>query len=70
MKVRLNSVYTFRRAGWDLCDPKVAIADGTKVRVTKPYGCPPPNTMGHAHVADAATGEFLGLVSTASLVRE
>ena len=68
MRIRTNATYTFRRAGWDRFDPKVTIADGTRVRVVKLPGAPPPNTMGHAHIDDAVTGE-LGLVSTASLVK-
>jgi hypothetical protein len=36
------------------------------VRVCTPYGCPPPNTMGHCFV-ETLEGKFIGLVSTASL---
>ncbi len=67
MKVRKGSVYLFNAVGWDRFDrrdntPK----DGTMVRVIHPYGCPRPNTMGHAHV-EGLDGRFIGLVSTASL---
>lgn len=38
------------------------------VRVVKLPGAPPPNTMGSAHIEDAKSGEFLGIVATDSLV--
>lgn len=69
MKVRANSWYTFRRAGWDVFDPKVDLKNGDRVQVKNLPGCPPCNTMGHAHVYDAA-GNFRGLVCTASLSKE
>ena len=71
MKVRANSVYTFRRAGWDLLlrDASVNLQDGEKVRVVNLPGCCPCNTMGHAHV-ERLDGSFAGLVATASLVKE
>jgi len=71
MKVRHNSVYTFRPTGYDLLMPEHYDAvDGQRVRVIKLPGAPPPNTMGQAHIEDAKTGIFLGMVSTASLVKE
>lgn len=70
MKVRKNGVYTFRAAGWDRFDRRANTpADGTKVRVCTPHGCPPPNAMGHCFVETLA-GEFIGLVATASLRKE
>ncbi len=67
MKVRKGSVYVFNAAGWDVFDPRDNTpANGTKVRVIHPHGCPPPNTMGHAHV-EGLDGRFIGLVATASL---
>jgi hypothetical protein len=70
VKVRLHAVYVFRPTGYDrlLTQHYTATAD-QRVRVVQLPGAPPPNTMGHAHIADAETGAFLGLVSTASLVR-
>jgi hypothetical protein len=70
MKVRKGGVYTFRACGWDRFDRKQNTpADGTRVRVCTPHGCPPPNTMGHCFV-ETLDGQFIGLVSTASLSRE
>lgn len=68
MKVRKGGTYVFRPTGWDVVDPKNAakIEAGSIVRVATPYGCPPPNAMGHAFIEDLS-GKFLGLVSTASL---
>jgi hypothetical protein len=69
-KVRKGSVYTFRACGWDRFDRKPNTpADGTRVRVCTPHGCPAPNTMGHCFV-ETLDGQFIGLVSTASLSRE
>ena len=68
MKVRAGRLYSYTASGWDLYDRiPHAPRDGQVVRVIKLHGCPPPNTMGHCHVADAETGEFLSLVHTASL---
>lgn len=73
MKVRANSVYTFKRAGWDIVFPQHfqgdLVPDGTEVRVVKLPGAPPPNTMGQAHIT-LLDGTFVGMVSTASLSRE
>ncbi len=67
-KVRANSVYTYKPVGLDVYDSKCTATEGQKVRVVKLHGCPPPNTMGHAHV-ESMGGEFLGLVLTNSLIR-
>jgi hypothetical protein len=70
MKIRKGGVYTFRARGWDVYDRKQNTpADGTRVRVCTPHGCPPPNAMGHCFV-ETLDGQFIGLVSTASLSRE
>jgi len=67
MKVRKGAVYLFEAAGFDCFDRRENTpANGTLVRVCTPHGCPPPNTMGHCFVETLA-GEFIGLVSTASL---
>lgn len=71
MKVRRNAVYTFRRSGWDVMMPEhYSATDGQRVRVIQLPSAPPPNTMGQCHIEDAETGDFLGMVSTSSLVRE
>lgn len=69
MKVRVNKWYTFRPVGWDVIDAKntARIEPGQRVQVRNLPGCPPANTMGHAHVFDTA-GQFVGMVSTASLI--
>lgn len=73
-RVRAGATYTFRPAFWDQIDPPHGVKTGIlrpgdKVRVVKLPGCPPPNTMGHAHIQTLA-GDFAGLVDTYSLVRE
>lgn len=69
MKVRANSVYRFNPCMWDVIDPKVnaPLCTGDIVRVKNMRGCPPANTMQHAHIVNAVTGEFIGLVHTNSL---
>lgn len=68
MRVRTGSIYRFAPRGYDVLMPEHYTAQaGQRVRVVQLPGAPPPNTMQHAHIADATTGEFLGLVSTASL---
>jgi hypothetical protein len=68
MKVRANNWYTYRPALIDTWDPCTTLRPGERVQVRKAPGCPPPNTMGHAHVYDVA-GKLRGLVHTASLTR-
>lgn len=68
MKVRANNWYTYQPALIDQWDPCTTLKTGERVQVRKMHGCPPPNTMGHAHVFDSA-GKFRGLVSTHSLVK-
>jgi hypothetical protein len=67
MKVRKGQVLVFDAAGWDVVFRNSNTpANGTVVRVCTPYGCPPPNTMGHCFV-ETLERKFIGLVSTASL---
>ena len=67
MKVRANSKYVYNAAGYDRVDPKATgLTNGDVVTVVKLIGCPPPNTMGHAHV-NGPDGKFAGLVDTLSL---
>ena len=70
MKVRANVVYVFRPCVLDVIDGRTGLTTGTRVRVMNLHGCPPCNTMGHCHVVHPETGEFIGLVCTASLVRK
>lgn len=73
--VRTNSKYVFHPVGMDIYDPAhyAELKDGDTVRVVRKHGCPPPNTMGHAHVnkinADGSE-VFVGLVLTNSLTKE
>jgi len=74
-RVRTNSTYIFRPVLIDQTNPphgvEVGILHaGDKVQVVRLPGCPPPNTMGHAHISIAETGEFAGLVATNSLSKD
>lgn len=69
-RVRAGSLYTYQPAGLlDRCSPASSAVAGQQVRVVNLYGCPPANTMGHAHIEDPVTGKLLGLVSVHSLQR-
>lgn len=57
----------FRFTGAALMDRNVPVEPGTRVRLTKLYGCPPPGTMGQWWIADADTGRFLAMVAYGSL---
>jgi hypothetical protein len=65
MKVRTNSFYLYDPVPMDVWDARTELKQGDRVQVVHLHGCPPPNTMGHAHVYH--NGKFAGLVSTASL---
>lgn len=67
MKVRANAVYGNRPSMIDLIDGRTNLTAGMNVRVRNLRGCPPCNTMGHAHVVYPETGVFIGLVCTAIL---
>ena len=70
MKVRLGSVYTFRPNAIDtFYTQHHSASDGQRVRVIQLPGAPKPNTMNHAHI-ESLSGDFLGLVSTGSLIKE
>jgi hypothetical protein len=66
-KVRTGSAYVYDPVMLDALHPPHNITAGDVVRVVKLHGCPPPNTMGHAHVAHL-DGTFAGLVCTNSLL--
>ncbi len=70
MKVRANAVYVYRPSMIDLIDGRTNLTTGARVRVMNLRGCPKANVMGHAHVVHPETGEFIGLVCTASLARK
>lgn len=65
MKVRAGKQYLYVPCGWDIFDARTNLKPGDAVTVVKLPGCPPPNTMGHAHVNH--NGAFAGLVCTGSL---
>ena len=65
MKVRTNGFYKFNPVMWDVLDSKTNLNPGDIVQVKNLPGCPPPNTMGHAHVY--FEGKFAGLVHVNSL---
>jgi len=70
-RVRVNSVYTFTPCLLDIAMPQhYSATKGQRVRVVNLPGAPPANTMGQCHIVDAETDTFLGMVSTASLVKE
>ena len=63
MKVRANRLYVYRPALFDVADPCLGAREGLlkpghTVRVVNLPGCPPCNTMAHAHVENPETGDF------------
>ena len=68
-RVRAGSVYEYRPVLLDICDARTNLKPGDLVRVVNLHGCPRCNTMGHCHVADPVTGQFIGLVCCNSLVK-
>jgi len=66
-KVRKGSWYVYEPVGLDIFDSRtIGIKSGDLVKVVHPHGCPPPNTMGMAHI-ETKDGVFAGLVLTNSL---
>ena len=53
----------------DTCDPRVTKHTGAVVKKVQPYGCPKNGTMRMCYVERVDTGEFIGLVNLASLVK-
>jgi hypothetical protein len=66
-RVQTGRAYFYVPVLLDRIDGRTRLEEGDQVRVVKLPGCPPPNTMGHAHVADLS-GHFVGLVHVNSLV--
>lgn len=62
-----SRIYEYRPVGWDAFDPRTSLQPGDRVIKTQPAGCPRNGTMGHCFVADAETGQFIGLVLVNSL---
>ncbi len=67
MRVTAGKLYAYYPCLIDVVDARTALKFGDVVRVVNLPGCPPANTMGHCHVADAASGQFIGLVCCESL---
>lgn len=70
MRVRANAVYIYRPCILDMIDGRTNLTPETRVRVKNLRGCPPCNSMAHAHVVHPETGVFIGLVCTASLAKK
>jgi hypothetical protein len=67
VKVKANKFYVYIPCLLDQVDGRTDLKSGDVVQVRNLDGCPPCNTMRHAHVFDDA-GKFAGLVATSSLV--
>jgi hypothetical protein len=62
--------YILQPAGLlDLTDSRVARHAGATVIKVQPHGCPKNGTMRMCYVERVDTGEFIGLVNLASLVK-
>jgi hypothetical protein len=68
-KARAAQRYAYAPAGCDIWDARTSLAPGAIVVKISPHGCPPNGTMGHCYVGAPDTGEFIGLVLLASLVK-
>ena len=66
-RVRVNSLYYYVPNLLDQLDGRTGLQHGDLVKVVNLPGCPRAGTMGHAHVADPITGDFIGLVHVNSL---
>lgn len=65
-----TTVYRLEPAGLlDQMSERVLVHAGEEVRKVQPYGCPRNGTMGMCYVERIDTGEFIGLVNLASLVK-
>jgi len=65
MRVRTNTEYIYYPNAMDRIDRRTSQVPGSIVRVVNLPGCPPANTMGHAHVT--YSGVLAGLLHTNSL---
>jgi hypothetical protein len=65
MKVRAGTDYIYYPNLLDRIDGRTTLVPGDIVRVENFPGCPPANTMGHAHVT--LNHRMIGLVHTNSL---
>lgn len=72
MRVRAGSKYIYDPVPIDRYMTPFGVGcgklrSGQIVRVVNLPGCPKANTMGHCHIQDPETGDFLGLVQCNSL---
>lgn len=67
MRVTANREYIYYPNLLDRIDGRTSLCPGSIVKVVNLPGCPRANTMNHCHVADPATGAFIGLVHCNSL---
>jgi hypothetical protein len=68
VKVKAGISYVYYPNGLDRVDARTSLVPGDIVKVVNLPGCPPANTMGHAHVYLLGdTTKRAGLVSTNSL---
>jgi hypothetical protein len=67
MKVRVGTDYIYYPNLLDRIDGRTGLVPGDIVRVENFPGCPPANTMGHAHVT--RNHQMVGLVHTNSLYK-
>lgn len=65
MRVQAGRSYIFYPNLLDRIDGRTGLVPGSIVKVVNLPGCPPANTMQHAHVE--YNGQFVGLVHTNSL---
>lgn len=73
-RIRVGTAGIFRPVPLDRLDGdhlrRTGLSAGALIRVTRPYGCPPPGTMGHCHVDYYVPAEgwlFAGLICVNSL---
>lgn len=65
-----KTIYRLEPAGLlDCTSERVYKHKGAEVRKVQPVGCPRNGTMRMCFVARADTGEFIGLVNLASLIK-
>jgi hypothetical protein len=70
MSVKIRAVYRLEPAGlMDRTDKRVTAYAGREVQIIQPSGCPRNGTLGMVYAQTVEEGEFIGLVSKASLVK-
>ena len=66
-RVTVGRLYTYHGVFFDRVDGHPKPTESQTVRVVNLPMAPKANTMGMCYVADQNTGEFIGMVMTASL---